>query len=73
MVIKAPIRRGLTSDLHALWRLLHSSNQEQEQSLLHVLMSVDLWCDGASQLLIEALLCKPNHIHLLAYSNVGRT
>lgn len=34
-----------TPDLHATWILLDSAHQQQQQRLLHVLMTVDLWCD----------------------------
>lgn len=38
----------LTSDFHAFGSLFHSSNQQQQQSLLHIFVSIDLWRYGAS-------------------------
>ena len=46
----------LTSDLHALGSLLHPPHQQQQQGLLHVLMSVDLWGDRTSEFLIESFI-----------------
>lgn len=49
---------ALTSDLHTLGGLLHSSNQQQQQSLFHIFMTKNLRSNGASKLLIEIFLCK---------------
>lgn len=38
----------LTSDFHAFGSLFHSSNQQQQQSLLHIFVSIDFWRYGAS-------------------------
>lgn len=46
----------LTADLHATGAALHTPHQQQQQGLLHILMTVDLGGNRGCQLLIEILL-----------------
>lgn len=47
----------VATNLHAMRVAVHSTHQQQQQGLLHILMPIDLWGKGARQLLVKVILC----------------
>lgn len=51
---------NVSSELHAVWQLLgNTTDHEQEECLLHILMAKDFWSNAAGEPVIHITL--PSH------------